>query len=60
MRHTGFCQVKIIIGRFNCEMNFLKLTKVITLISLDEDMDKPGCIAQKDASNEKFLTKDAH
>ena len=62
MRHTGHgsCQVKINIGRFNCAMNFQKLTKVITLISLDVDMDKPGCIAQKDTSNEKFLTKDAH
>ena len=58
MRHTGFCQVKINIGRFNRALNFQKLTVVITLINLD--VDKPGCVAQKDASNEKFGTKDAH
>ena len=58
MRHTGFCQVKLNIGRLNCALNFHKLIEVITLINLD--MDKPGCVAKKDASNEKFGTKDAH
>ena len=50
--------MKLNIGRFNCALNFHKLIEVITLINLD--MDKPGCVAKKDASNEKFGTKDAH